>query len=184
MELVYRQSTPVTINHRTIEGTAIVFYDGTPNTEYDLAAYGLPGVFERMEADSFKLAPTVFAYSNHNSKDVLGKTPNTLELWTDTRGLHYKITLPRTQAANDLLAHFEIGNIGGSSFGMTQPRYQFKRENNRDIAIVRDVTIHEISPVFEAAYKQTTASVRTALTVWQGGLERLKKLEALKLNKV
>ena len=179
MELVYRQAEPVKITHRTIEGTAVVFYDGTPSTEYDLSAYGLHGVFERMQPDSFELAPIVFAYSNHEKRDVLGRTPNTLELWTDQKGLHYKITLPRTSAANDLLAHFEVGNIAGSSFGMTPPKYDFMREGDRDIAVVRGVVIHEVSPVYIPAYAGTTASVRSALSAWQGGQERLKKLNAM-----
>ena len=77
-----------------ITGYAAVFYDGTPNTEYELCD-GLrerimPGAFDRAMSEGHD----VRGLFNHDANMLLGRTTSgTCRLSVDSRGLKYDIPL-------------------------------------------------------------------------------------------
>lgn len=87
------------IDNRTINGTAIVYYDGTPNTEFKLPN----GTYERMVrgcADDL-LNDDIIATFDHKQQNLLGRTPNTLRLFATDKGIDFQLELPETQQGND-----------------------------------------------------------------------------------
>lgn len=100
----------------------------------------------------------VLALVDHDPTRVLGRTRSgTLRLSEDTRGLAFSIDLPDTQAARDVLALAERGDIGGASFGFraTGENWSGKRRE------LRAVELHEISVVSAwPAYTNTSVEAR------------------------
>lgn len=159
-------STKVDIEERTdergirrpvIRGTASVVYDGTPGTEYQLT----DGVFERFSAGAFDgyLAtnPEILCFYNHDRNKLLARTPDSLKVWADSRGLHYEAMLDDTSYAQDLKVLLRNGKIKGSSFAFVPRQVEWVKENGREIRLVREAIVDEVSPVVQPAFGATAA---------------------------
>ena len=103
---------------------------------------------------------------NHDPGQVLGRTAaGTMRLKTDARGLRYEIDLPDTQAARDLSALIQRGDISGSSFSfsVSDAGQTWRRDEKRGVA-VRTITnvsaLVDVGPVTFPAYAGTTAATR------------------------
>jgi HK97 family phage prohead protease len=109
------------------------------------------------------LSRDVLALVDHDPSRVLGRTKSgTLRLSEDTRGLVFDLDLPDTQAARDVLALAERGDLGGCSFGFTCPAGG--DHWNGDRRELRNVTLHEISIVQSwPAYDGTVVNARSVL---------------------
>jgi HK97 family phage prohead protease len=110
---------------------------------------------------SLKDARDVVALVDHDAGRVLGRTRSgTLRLSEDTRGLAFSVDLPETQAARDLLALAERGDIGGASFAFTVAKDGEHWTGDR--RELRAVTLHEISVVQSwPAYAETSVHARS-----------------------
>lgn len=101
----------------------------------------------------------VIALVDHDPARVLGRTRSkTLRLAEDTRGLAFEIDLPDTQAARDVLALAERGDLGGMSFG-----FIVRKEDRRgDKRALVEVELHEISVISAwPAYEGTEVQARS-----------------------
>jgi hypothetical protein len=141
-------------NPRRLEGYAAVF--GAETRVADFVETIRAGAF----AATLASGADVLALIDHNPSHVLGRTRSgTLRLSEDTRGLHFDVTLPDTQAARDVLALAERGDIGGASFGFRVPKSGDAWSGNR--RELRAVDLHEISIVQSwPAYSNTTVEAR------------------------
>lgn len=145
-----------------IKGTASPTYDGSEGTEYKL----YDNVYERFVPGAFdnwlKDNPDVVALVNHDPAKVLGRTPNTLRLATDARGLHYEIDPADTSYGRDLLTLIQRGDIRGSSFAFRAMKTKWTVEEGKEIRTVTEASLHDVSVVTTPAYGSSTVGLRSA----------------------
>lgn len=111
-------------------------------------------------AASLKSGRDTLALVDHDTTRLLARTRSgTLKLSEDSRGLAFALDLPETQAARDVLALAERGDLGGMSFAFTVDKAGERWEGKR--RELRSVTLHEISVVSAwPAYDGTTVAAR------------------------
>ncbi len=143
-----------------IAGTASPTYDGTPGTQYELA----PGMVERFAAGAFDAhlatGKEVVATFNHNPSNLLGRTPDTLRLRSDSKGLHYEVDLPDTTVGRDLQTLIATGRVSGSSFAFRATKVEWQRDNGNDIRLIRQAEVYELGPVSMPAYSGSSVGLR------------------------
>ena len=148
-----------------VEGYAAKFDEWTT-----LSKYSDVEVREIIRSGAFKNAiaeaQDVRALIDHNPSLLLGRTQaGTLELSEDEVGLFFRLTLAKTQAAQDLVENLRLGNLSQCSFA-------FSPRSNGEIVTTRqadglvvteceliDVDLYDISIVAYPAYPNTTVSV-------------------------
>jgi hypothetical protein len=120
-----------------------------------------PGAFDAVLASD----PDVRALVNHDPSQLLGRTPNTLRLSTDTTGLAFEVDLPDTRPAHDLRALMARGDISGASFGFVPGETAWSRApDGRQIQTHTSVArLLDVSVVTFPAYEGAGAALR-ALT--------------------
>lgn len=121
------------------------------------------GAFDRVIAEDHD----VRSLWNHDANRVLGRTPKTLTLSVDSRGLMTETDPPDTTYAHDLITLIDRGDVSGMSFAfrVTQEKWTFDEENpENDIREILEVSMHDgdISPVTFPAYTQTDVGMRAA----------------------
>ncbi len=130
-----------------------------------------PGAFER------SLKGDVRALWNHNPSQVLGRTKNkTLRLREDSVGLAVEIDPPQTAAARDLLASIQRGDVDQMSFGFRTRKDRWETVGGKEVRVLLDVDLLDVSPVTFAAYPQTDVAVRSLQAWRQGGAGRSPEL--------
>jgi HK97 family phage prohead protease len=112
---------------------------------------------------TLKQSPDVLALRDHKQELLLGRTTaSTLELRTDSKGLAFTITLPKTAIGDDTAENVRVGNLSGVSFGFTTIEDSWAE--GTDGSLVRtllDVDLYEISPTSFPAYADTSVSTRS-----------------------
>lgn len=134
-----------------------------------------PGYKERIKKGSMERAVTVKSYFNHDPSQVLSTLDSdpALELKESDKGVDYVSPIPPTSYGNDLKINLARGNVRGSSFAFDVPKDGDKRWEEGGV-FYRDIskfTLHELGPVTDPAYIQTTAGLRSA----EDALEEWKK---------
>jgi len=113
-----------------------------------------PGAFSSSLGEDIKLL------YNHDPKMPLARTrAKTLSLMDRADGLHYVANLPETTLGNDVKTMIERGDLSGEmSFGfyVTRDEWNAKRTERT----VHEARLVEISVVVDAAYPQTSSSLR------------------------
>ena len=145
-----------------IVGLGAVYYDGTPETEYELWTGGveriLPGAFTRAVKED-----DVRGLFNHDSNLVLGRnSAGTMLLADAAEGLAYDITVPDTQIGRDLAESIRRGDVTGSSFSFIVTDETWSKEDGVEIREIKGVQLFDTGPVTFPAYEATTAGVRSA----------------------
>lgn len=157
---------------------------------FDSASVGLPfietiarGAFDRVLREVRAGKQDVLALAEHDTRLLLGRTRSkSLTLSVTHEGLRYEVDLPDTTIARDVHAQIDAGNIFQSSFGFTVSpegeRWSIGVDDVLHRRIVEVERLHDVSPVAQAAYPETTVSVRTAdegdddeLPAWRAQLE-------------
>ena len=159
-----------------VEGHAAVFNSRSEN---------LGGFTEIIHDGAFDdvLGDDVRALFNHDSNLILGRSPNTLTVSVDHRGLVFKYESPDTTYARDLLVSLERGDISQSSFGFNIAAVDGAEwiEDEETGAVTRHIRkvsrLFDVSPVTFPAYAQTDVALRS-LDKWK---EEHKKSEGTSL---
>ena len=143
-----------------ITGYAAVFYDGSPETEFEL----MPGVVERLHPGAFdQRSKPVVGLFNHSDDNVLGHEHNgTLRLSVDERGLKYEIDInPDDPMAVGVAARVRRGDVAGSSFGFipTDGGSEWSKEDKLRVRNLRSVETYDVGPVTFAAYAGTSVEM-------------------------
>ena len=112
------------------------------------------GAFGALETADVKL------FYNHDSRMPLARTKSgTLELADSPSGLQYEASLPDTTLGNDVRALLERGDLSGEmSFGFYVVAVTWNKAKTE--RTVNSARLVEISVVVDAAYPQTTSSLR------------------------
>lgn len=159
-----------------LEGHAAVF--DSDSLEFD--GWGKPWV-ERIApgafARSLKEQSDVKALWSHRSDAILARSPDTLSLSEDERGLRVEIKLIDTQQNRDVLASVRAGLVDSMSFGFSARSVKWDEGKERDVRTLLDVDLFEVSPVVWPAYPDTSISARSAATFRsQDGTAELKAI--------
>ena len=158
---------------RHVEGYAVVF----ESQSEDL------GFFEKIDRGAITQElvdnSDVFAVLNHDDEKVLARSKNgvgSLKLTVDDKGLKYEFDAAETQLGNDLLEYLKRGEINTSSFAFAldynDPEAEtWERKNGANYRTIHKIAyLHDVSPVWNAAYSATSVSQRS--------LDKCKELEA------
>jgi hypothetical protein len=152
--------------YRTLPGAELrTKPDGKGITGYaalfNSLSHDLGGFVERIKPGAFARClgsnPDVRCLFNHNPNIVLGRSKSgTLLLEEDERGLKFDVTLPATQAARDLYASIERGDIDGASFGFAVNSQTWLDEkdaagNRCQVRELNDVDLFDAGPVTAVA---------------------------------
>ncbi|WP_217597164.1 HK97 family phage prohead protease [Cohnella sp. GbtcB17] len=164
--------------------------DGQPTkivgyaVRWDQLSRPIWGMFqERFARGAFSatlINPDVYASWQHDSREVLGRTPNTLQLTEDEVGLRYEITPPSW--AEKHLETIERGDVRGSSFIFRSVKDEWDESGDMPIRTVREAELLEVSPVTTPAYPQSSVGVRSAEDVFQGRPQSAQAAEAERLE--
>jgi HK97 family phage prohead protease len=149
-----------------VTGVAAPFFRaGDANTEYQLYEQ----VFERIMPGAFDRALRecdVRALFNHDPNFVLGRREaGTMELWVDDVGLRYRIKMPDTYAARDVVASIKRGDVTGSSFSFIpypDGTVLVHTADGRLVRELRSVQLFDVGPVTFPAYEATSTAARAA----------------------
>lgn len=143
-----------------IHGYGAVYYNGSPETEYQL----WPGMVERIMPGAFAQAVNrddVRALFNHDTNMVLGrKSAGTLRVFDDNRGLRYEIDPGETTVYRDVAQFIKRKDVQGSSFAFVVTDEQPRKENGIRIREIRGVELFDVGPVTYPAYESTSTGVR------------------------
>lgn len=128
----------------------------------------LGGFKERIMPGAFKKAlmtSDVRLLYNHDSNNLpLGRTPKTLRLVEDTKGLKIEADLPDTQFAKDLKTAIDRGDLREMSFGfiVAENGDEWKEKDGMVKRTITEVEeLFDVSVVVFPAYKSTRVSVRS-----------------------
>lgn len=100
---------------------------------------------------------------NHAAIYVLGRrSSGTLKIWTDSKGLGYKVEPPDTQWARDFMVSIKRGDVRESSFSFDTIKDKWGHEKGSGtLRELLELRLHEVSPVTFPAYKETQVELRT-----------------------
>lgn len=156
---------------KMIEGHAIVF-----NSESN----DLGGFRETIKPEAMNGADVsdVVALFNHDPNRILGRTPKTLSLSVDDKGLRYSITPPSSE--DKLVESIERNDVRGSSFAFSvaEGGDEWLEPTEKDGLWRRTITkferIFDVSPVVRPAYSATDTEVaKRSLGVKKDEIEKL-----------
>lgn len=142
-------------SNRRVSGYAVVFYDGTPKTEYQLG----PNLFERIAPNAFELEDVTLRLM-HERKQPLARTPKTLQLRQDSKGIYFDGEILNTRIGEDAIEMVKNDIIRGSSAGFYPTQQKFTREAGKDICTITKGRLEEISLVDRGAYEACTVQLR------------------------
>jgi HK97 family phage prohead protease len=151
-DLEYRAGLELRAEASKIVGYAVVF---------DVRSRDLGGFVEVVKPQSVKstLQADVVALYNHDPSAVLGRTPATLQLRTDSRGLAFTLDPAPTQAGRDALALVTRGDVKGASFGFRTNKDAWRQDAGVMIRELLDIELAEISLTAFPAYRETDVSI-------------------------
>ena len=163
---------------------------------FNRTSENLGGFVERIAPGAFKgsLNDNIFAYWNHNSDIVLGRTSNdTLSLTEDDKGLAFELKPNfKTQSGSEAFEQIRSGAVDQMSFGFfvedpdNDQEWERGEDGAPDVRTLKRVRLVEVSPVSRPAYLQTDVGVRDeslayavrSHETWRAGLEADLKVEA------
>ncbi len=144
-----------------------VFYDGTPETQYEL----WPGTIERLMPTAFDRAlrdgDDARSLFNHDPNILLARVGSgTLKLHKDKRGLIYEYEIDWRDPDHVAVAYkIDRGDLTGSSFSFSvaEPGVRWREEKDMLYREIHEFSyIHDVGPVTYPAYEGTQVAVRTA----------------------
>jgi len=158
-QLELREVDSSSVEGRVLSGYAAVFRSPSvllPSARGPFVETIEPGAFSRSLREG-----RVWAYYGHDDRWPLARTPETLQLSEDSRGLRFSMTLPDTTYGNDVAALIEGGVLEGKmSFGFRTKQDRWERRGDALHRTLIDVDLVEVSVVREPAYAATGSSLR------------------------
>jgi len=149
-----------TIDGRTLAGYAAVY--GQDSREIveggrKFTERIAPGAFN----ETLSSGADVKLYYNHDASMPLARTRSgTLQLKSDRNGLAFTANLPDTTLGNDVRALIERGDLSGEmSFGFFVTEDSWNKDRTQ--RLVKKASLVEVSIVQDAAYPQTSSSLRS-----------------------
>ena len=152
-------ATEQSIDGRTVAGYAAVY--GQDSREIiengrKFVERIAPGAFN----ETLSSGSDVKLYYNHDTSMPLARTRSgTLTLKSDRNGLAFTASLPETTLGNDVRTLLERGDLTGEmSFGFYVVEDSWSKDRSQ--RLVKKAQLVEVSLVQDAAYPQTSSSLR------------------------
>jgi HK97 family phage prohead protease len=126
----------------------------------------LPGAF----AESLK--NDVKAFVNHDTGQIIGRTPKTLSMREDEHGLRIEIKPANTTAGRDVVESIKRGDLDQMSFAFTVPKGGQRWDHDENGGRVRElskVDLYEVSIVPWPAYPTTSVALAVR-SLWPDGV--------------
>lgn len=148
--------------------------------EWERSSKPIMGMFtEKFRKGAFSRSlvnPDVYAAWQHDVRDTIGRTPNTLKLFEDDIGLRYEIDPPSW--AERFIESIERGDVKGSSFIFRATKDEWDDSDpEMSMRTVIDADLMEVSPVTNPAYPTSSAGVRSAEEVYQSHVDASKSTD-------
>jgi HK97 family phage prohead protease len=153
-----------TATEQTVEGNRLAGYAAVYGQDSREIVEGGKAFVERIAPGAFnetlRSGADVKLYYNHDASMPLARTRSgTLALKSDRQGLAFDATLPDTTLGRDVRALLERGDLTGEmSFGFYVDEDSWNR--SRTERLVKRARLVEVSIVQDAAYPQTSSSLR------------------------
>lgn len=132
-----------------------------------------PGLRESFEPGAFAEFlsgdPDVFACYQHDTSQLLGRTSSgTFRLAEDETGLAYELDLPETTLGRDVRELVSRGDLRGVSVCFYAEEETWSEEEDDKLRrIIHRASLYEISIVTDPAYRDSSASFRSAADALQ-----------------
>jgi hypothetical protein len=162
-DLERRSGLEIRAEGNRIVGHAIVF---------DVRSRDLGGFVEvvRPQAIDRSLTGDIVALYNHDAGQVLGRTPRTLSIRKDERGLAFELDPAPTTAGRDALELVRRGDVTGASFGFKTVKDSWSRDGDVTVRTLLDIEILELSLTALPMYQQTDVQMaQRSLQAFQAG---------------
>jgi len=155
-----------TMDGRTLAGYAAVYGQNSREIVENGRTFVeriAPGAFN----ETLSSGADVKLFYNHDASMPLARTKSgTLTLKSDRNGLAFTASLPETTLGNDVRALIERGDLTGEmSFGFYVAEDSWNK--NRTERLVKRAQLIEISIVQDAAYPQTSSSLRSVSAAYR-----------------
>lgn len=143
----------------TLVGYAAVF--DSPSLEF--SGWDKPWI-ERIAPGAFKRSlteqPDVKALYQHDTGDILARSPKTLTLREDDKGLSVEMALVDTQRNRDTYRLVRAGVLDSMSFGFAPRATKWEEGEKQDVRTLLDVDLYEVSVVTWPAYPAASVGAR------------------------
>lgn len=121
---------------------------------------------EKIKAGAFDevLDNDVRCLKNHDANLILGRTANkTLQLKSNTVGLHFENEMPDTTTGKDTLQEVRRGDLSGCSFAFTVSEDDWKYFDDKpaERTIIKIERLFDVGPVTYPAYEDTSVAARS-----------------------
>lgn len=138
---------------QAIAGSAVI-YD---TLSQDLGGFRerfMPGAFGDLDGED------IIATFDHDTRLLLGRTPDTLSLDDSEEALRYRITPPATSTGQDVMELIRRKDVRGSSFTfrVLEGGEEWEEPKDEGAPAIRTVTkarLFEVAPVVRPAYEVT-----------------------------
>ena len=152
-------ATEQSIDGRTVAGYAAVYGQDSREIVENGRKFVeriAPGAFN----ETLSSGSDVKLYYNHDTSMPLARTRSgTLTLKSDRNGLAFTASLPETTLGNDVRTLLERGDLTGEmSFGFYVMEDSWSKDRSQ--RLVKKAQLVEVSLVQDAAYPQTSSSLR------------------------
>jgi HK97 family phage prohead protease len=103
----------------------------------------------------------IYLLWQHDHTAPLANTKNgSLQLWEENDGYTFEAHLPDTQLGRDVYKLVESETVGETSFAMSNIVDSIEEIDGEDVRVIREATLHEISPGTWAAYPSAYVTAR------------------------
>lgn len=155
----------ITATEQSLDGRTLAGYAAVYNQDSREIVEGGRRFTERIAPGAFNQTLSergdVKLFYNHDASMPLARTRSgTLELRSDRNGLAFSAKLPDTTLGNDVRALIERGDLSGEmSFGFIVDEDSWSKDRSQ--RLVKRARLIEVSIVQDAAYPQTSSSLRS-----------------------
>ena len=125
----------------------------------------LGGFREKIARKAFDdvLNDDVRALKNHDSNLLLGRSPKTLKLSTNSVGLRFEIDMPDTTVGRDTIEEVRRGDISGCSFAFStaEDDWKYVEDGSVERTLIKCSALYDVGPVTYPAYPDTSVAARS-----------------------
>lgn len=152
-----RAAAPEDDNALYVEGYAATF--NSPTVLYSFDGVDYKEVIDARAFDNADMSDVIFNY-DHSGKVMARTRNNTLELSTDSRGLHVRARLDGTTEGRSLYQEIQGGYVDRMSFQFSVAEDSYDRKTNTR-TILKVKRLYDVSAVSIPAYDDTSIQARS-----------------------
>jgi len=155
-----------------------ILYD-TPTLINDVGG-SYTEIIRKGALDGADLSDVRLLYNHDLGKVPLARTPKTMSLKVDEKGLTFEAELPETAGAKEVYEAVKRGDLSGMSFAFTVPEGGDDYDAKTNTRTIRQIAkVYECSVVPYPAYPTTSIEARSARAAALNSLEARKRAKIL-----